>query len=404
MASDYGGLAIMPKQYVYDIIGDIHGRAAELETLLLKLGYYIGEDGVYRPPKVPGVERKAIFVGDFIDKGTRNFRTLDIVRGMVTRGHARAIMGNHEFNAVQFHTDIEGNPMMTGRGQTSIRKQSDSAIRQHVHFLKEMGEDSEKGRSHIEWMKQLPIYIDEPGFRVIHAQWVPSALQTLDDAGILEYPPGVIQNSHFRGEARIKGSAWPRFYDKGSAEFKAMEDLVSGIEIPLEREFEDKNKIRRTEARLAWWVDPDKIPGMQDANGQNRIQLLRDIVVNVPRDFLGEEPVTDEQRAILRAYQPDKMTVFGHYGRTSVGAEWLSEKAICVDQIEAGRLSATSLTTDEMGTILEVDSVSVENLSREELLRREQAQAALDESGIVLPGRRWLYKDSYSGRSHSGGR
>ena len=49
---------------MYDLIGDIHGHATELKQLLQKLGYTL-EEGGYRHP-----ERKVIFLGDFIDRGT----------------------------------------------------------------------------------------------------------------------------------------------------------------------------------------------------------------------------------------------------------------------------------------------------------------------------------------------
>lgn len=57
----------------YDIIGDIHGHADELIRLLDKLGYK-KSNGYYRHPVT---ERKAIFVGDFIDRGPKIRETLE---------------------------------------------------------------------------------------------------------------------------------------------------------------------------------------------------------------------------------------------------------------------------------------------------------------------------------------
>lgn len=67
---------------MYDIIGDIHGHATELETLLERLGYRKTGDG-YRHS-----ERQVLFVGDFIDRGPRIADTLRIVRAMVDSGAA----------------------------------------------------------------------------------------------------------------------------------------------------------------------------------------------------------------------------------------------------------------------------------------------------------------------------
>lgn len=83
---------------IYDIIGDTHGHADKLEDLLLKLKYKM-KYGVYQSS-----EREAVFVGDFIDRGTQNRRVIEIVRGMVNSGYASVVMGNHEFNAICYHT------------------------------------------------------------------------------------------------------------------------------------------------------------------------------------------------------------------------------------------------------------------------------------------------------------
>ena len=80
-----------------DLIGDIHGHADKLEELLIKLGYS-NKSGLYAHPN-----RKALFVGDFIDRGPKIRETLAIVKAMVESGNAIALMGNHEYNALCFH-------------------------------------------------------------------------------------------------------------------------------------------------------------------------------------------------------------------------------------------------------------------------------------------------------------
>ena len=65
---------------MYDIIGDIHGHADKLEELLLELGYK-EDDGVYQHP-----ERTLISVGDLIDRGPYQKRSVDIIRKMCERG------------------------------------------------------------------------------------------------------------------------------------------------------------------------------------------------------------------------------------------------------------------------------------------------------------------------------
>lgn len=71
----------------FDIIGDVHGCAAELEALLAKLGY---DDG--RHPE----GRTAVFVGDLVDRGPDSPGVLRRVMGMVEAGTALCVPGNHE--------------------------------------------------------------------------------------------------------------------------------------------------------------------------------------------------------------------------------------------------------------------------------------------------------------------
>ncbi|WP_408647455.1 polynucleotide kinase-phosphatase [Streptomyces geranii] len=71
----------------FDIIGDIHGCASELDTLLGKLGY---EDGVHP------AGRTAVFVGDLVDRGPDSPGVLRRVMSMVGSGNALCVPGNHE--------------------------------------------------------------------------------------------------------------------------------------------------------------------------------------------------------------------------------------------------------------------------------------------------------------------
>jgi hypothetical protein len=89
----------------FDIIGDVHGCADMLKGLLHRLQYE-QRDGVFQHPR-----RKAIFVGDLIDRGSQQIETLEIVRSMVEFESAQIVMGNHEFNAISYATP---NPEIPG--------------------------------------------------------------------------------------------------------------------------------------------------------------------------------------------------------------------------------------------------------------------------------------------------
>jgi protein phosphatase len=83
----------------FDIIGDIHGCADELQALLTKLGYRIEwiDDGGDRTVNVmPPQGRKVIFVGDIVDRGPNSPDALRIAMSMTAAGTAYAVQGNHD--------------------------------------------------------------------------------------------------------------------------------------------------------------------------------------------------------------------------------------------------------------------------------------------------------------------
>ncbi len=79
------------EQGPFDIIGDIHGCFAELTTLLSALGY-TREGTFITPPE----GRKAIFLGDLVDRGPNTPGVLRLVMGMVAAGAALCVPGNHD--------------------------------------------------------------------------------------------------------------------------------------------------------------------------------------------------------------------------------------------------------------------------------------------------------------------
>ena len=84
----------------FDIIGDVHGCYDELVILLERLGYRLetsadadGETG-FSASHPEG--RKAVFVGDLVDRGPGVAEVLKLVMGMVSGGVALCVAGNHE--------------------------------------------------------------------------------------------------------------------------------------------------------------------------------------------------------------------------------------------------------------------------------------------------------------------
>ena len=83
----------------FDVIGDIHGCADELQALLTKLGYRVAwaDDRCDRTVTViPPEGRKVIFVGDLVDRGPNSPDVLRIAMSMTAAGTAYAVQGNHD--------------------------------------------------------------------------------------------------------------------------------------------------------------------------------------------------------------------------------------------------------------------------------------------------------------------
>lgn len=106
----------------FDIIGDVHGCFGELVQLLEKLGYVPATN--LDNPSVWGTVsyvhpqgRKAIFLGDLVDRGPRNLDVVRLVRNMVVSGAALCLPGNHE---VRLLRKLRGQevPVTHGLGNT----------------------------------------------------------------------------------------------------------------------------------------------------------------------------------------------------------------------------------------------------------------------------------------------
>ena len=94
----------------FDIIGDVHGCAGELITLLRRLGYRRrSARNAYRH----GEGRRAIFLGDLVDRGPRIVDAVRIVDRMVEEGSAFSVPGNHDVALVQ---SLNGRPRSPSPG------------------------------------------------------------------------------------------------------------------------------------------------------------------------------------------------------------------------------------------------------------------------------------------------
>ena len=82
----------------FDIIGDVHGCYDELVELLAKLGYDLRDPAAVVPP----AGRKAVFLGDLVDRGPDSVGVLRLVMAMVKAGTALCVPGNHDVKLVRY--------------------------------------------------------------------------------------------------------------------------------------------------------------------------------------------------------------------------------------------------------------------------------------------------------------
>lgn len=101
----------------FDLIGDVHGCYDELLDLLGKLGYAPGEDGgAWRHPE----GRRAVFLGDLVDRGPKVVETLTLARAMVEVGAAFCVPGNHDTKLVRA---LKGSQVSTAHGLAETLEQ-----------------------------------------------------------------------------------------------------------------------------------------------------------------------------------------------------------------------------------------------------------------------------------------
>ncbi|HEV8701474.1 MAG TPA: metallophosphoesterase [Candidatus Polarisedimenticolia bacterium] len=82
----------------FDIIGDVHGCANELVRLLRRLGYRRPSPRrAFRHPR----GRRAVFVGDLVDRGPGVVQAMRIAMRMVDEGSALSVSGNHEVTVLR---------------------------------------------------------------------------------------------------------------------------------------------------------------------------------------------------------------------------------------------------------------------------------------------------------------
>ncbi len=211
-------------------------------------------------------------------------------------GRAQAVMGNHELNAIHFHThDPE-----TG---AALRPHNHDNFMQHQSFLKEFSLGAQHTKEVLDWMKGLPLFIETEGFRAVHAAWIHPAIDDLKRQTV----KGILSEDQLIRAGR-----------KGDALYDLAEAVVKGPEarLPYPHSFVDKGEKVRHDVRVKWW------------NGD--AQSWRQVAMSVPDvNQLPEAPLPDD---LLKTIYPvgEIPVFFGHYW-LSGEPELQNANALCLD-------------------------------------------------------------------------
>jgi len=274
----------------YDIIGDIHGHAIELALLLGKLGYC--PSGNHHPEN-----RKLIFLGDFIDRGSENKKTIETIRMLIEKDLAKAVMGNHEYNAICYH-ELDQN-------DRPLREHSQKNISQHEVFLNEYKKIDERLEL-VEWFKALPLFLDLQALRIVHACW---HHKTID----------YIQQKY---DNKLTKEFLHQSVIKGTEEYNAIEILLKGPEYPLKSDlsFLDADGHKRINFRVKWW--------------KNEMRTLGDAAILTPGALV--ENLTDPLEGYINSQDlkpyphNDPPVFFGHYSFLHK-EERIGDNTACLD-------------------------------------------------------------------------
>ncbi len=260
---------------MFDIIGDIHGFHDELVRLLLKLGYQKGERSWQHP------ERKALFVGDYIDRGPKIPETLSLVRTMVENDQAIALLGNHELNAILFNEKAKEGGYLRSHSLKNFNQHSETILQ-----FNRLEDGQAIYNDYIEWFKSLPIYFENDQFRAVHATWHQASIKELK---AFEHrfasDPNFILNAG----------------NKEHPLYSITENLLKGVEkkLPHGLHFFDKDGHKRHEMRIKWWNNPVGTPIEDYGFGAD----LSEYKGKMASDFVDEN----------WHYADSKPVFFGHY-------------------------------------------------------------------------------------------
>lgn len=314
----------------YDLIGDIHGCGNTLIRLLEQMGYS-KRNGVYRHPT-----RKAVFVGDIIDRGPNIRLACHVVRDMVEAGSADIVMGNHEYNILTY---LARSPAGFNRPYLRAHTKRNNFIVEQT--LAQFANYESEFQSFLDWFLTIPLFLDYEHFRVVHACWD----QAMIDEYVRRYGCNKI-NKEMLAESVNPQSFLYQFLDR----------MLRGtsLKLPDERSIVSKDGMVRQFFRTKFW--------------QHNPKNYHDVVFQpdpLPDD-IEHALLSPEEKQQLLFYGPNEKPLFiGHYWMQGIPAP-IAPNIVCLDYsaVKYGRLVAYRLDQEKLPQAKKFTWVRVERAER----------------------------------------
>jgi hypothetical protein len=135
-----------------DVVGDVHAEIQALNDLMDRLGY--------RPDGTHPEGRRLVFLGDLTDRGPDSLAVVSLVRSLVENGLAQCVLGNHDLNLL-LKEEKHDNGWFFGREFHHEGKLVPQVLIQ----------DDRTPQSVKDFFRRLPLVLERPGLRVVHACW-----------------------------------------------------------------------------------------------------------------------------------------------------------------------------------------------------------------------------------------
>ncbi len=207
-------------------------------------------------------------------------------------------MGNHEYNALAFHTE---NPKKPGH---FLRPQHERNIKQYRATLDQLS--TVQIEDMLAWIRTLPVSLDAGSVRIVHACWDESDLAAIRQAGESE--------GHMTLDFLVRSS------NHDDPLFRSIERVLKGPEmhLPNGHFIIDREGGKRPLTRIRWFESPEN----KTCASYSLPELNDDDLMNLPVPAHAKPAV----------YSPDLPPVFfGHYWLRAENPEPLASNVACVD-------------------------------------------------------------------------